>query len=174
MQTGADTAAGVVLAGGRSSRMGTPKSGLEWHGSTLLYRTVSLVARTVGGPVVVVGAPGQLLPALPAGVAVVEDPVEGLGPMQGIAAGLAAVADLAATAFVCSTDMPFLHTAYVQLTSSPATGRCRWSPGTAWYSAPAPAAPLTCADPAEQHRHRPGAVQVSRASAGCSDSETAE
>ncbi|MDT7560891.1 MAG: molybdenum cofactor guanylyltransferase [Pseudonocardiales bacterium] len=114
MQTGADTAAGVVLAGGRSSRMGTPKSGLEWHGSTLLYRTVSLVARTVGGPVVVVGAPGQLLPALPAGVAVVEDPVERLGPMQGIAAGLAAVADRAATAFVCSTDMPFLHTAYVQ------------------------------------------------------------
>jgi molybdopterin-guanine dinucleotide biosynthesis protein A len=47
--------------------------------------------------------PGQLLPALPAGVAVVQDPVEGLGPMQGIAAGLAAVADRAATAFVCST-----------------------------------------------------------------------
>ncbi|HEV7791611.1 MAG TPA: NTP transferase domain-containing protein [Pseudonocardia sp.] len=67
-----------------------------------------------GGPVVVVGAPGQLLPALPAGVAVVEDPVEGLGPTQGIAAGLTAVAERAATAFVCSTDMPFLHTVYVQ------------------------------------------------------------
>ncbi|MGH3167275.1 MAG: molybdenum cofactor guanylyltransferase, partial [Trebonia sp.] len=33
------TSAGVVLAGGRSSRMGTPKAALEWHGSTLLYRT---------------------------------------------------------------------------------------------------------------------------------------
>ncbi|HWN32802.1 MAG TPA: NTP transferase domain-containing protein [Pseudonocardia sp.] len=114
MSTGADTAAGVVLAGGRSSRMGTPKSGLEWHGSTLLYRTAALVARTVDGPVVVVGAPGQKLPELPAGVAVVDDPVEGLGPMQGIAAGLAAVADRAATAFVCSTDLPFLHTAFVR------------------------------------------------------------
>ena len=114
MSTGADTAAGVVLAGGRSSRMGTPKSELEWHGSTLLYRTAALVARTVDGPVVVVGAPGQKLPELPAGVAVVDDPVEGLGPMQGIAAGLAAVADRAATAFVCSTDMPFLHTAFVR------------------------------------------------------------
>jgi molybdopterin-guanine dinucleotide biosynthesis protein A len=34
--------------------------------------------------------------------------------MQGIAAGLAAVADRAAAAFVCSTDMPFLHAAFVR------------------------------------------------------------
>ena len=30
--------AGIVLAGGRSSRMGAPKAALEWHGSTLLRR----------------------------------------------------------------------------------------------------------------------------------------
>jgi len=111
---GVDVAAGVVLAGGRSSRMGTPKSSLEWHGSTLLYRTAALVGRAVEGPVVVVGAPGQELPELPARVEVVDDPVEGLGPMQGIAAGLAAVADRATTAFVCSTDLPFLHPAFVR------------------------------------------------------------
>jgi molybdopterin-guanine dinucleotide biosynthesis protein A len=34
--------AGVVLAGGRSSRMGTAKAALEWHGSTLLRRTVGI------------------------------------------------------------------------------------------------------------------------------------
>jgi molybdopterin-guanine dinucleotide biosynthesis protein A len=62
----------------------------------------------------VVAAPGQRLPDLPAGVAVIEDPVEGLGPMQGIARGLAAVADRADGAFVCSTDMPFLHPAFVR------------------------------------------------------------
>jgi molybdopterin-guanine dinucleotide biosynthesis protein A len=93
--------------------MGRAKADLEWHGSTLLYRTAALVGRTVGGPVVVVAAPGQRLPELPAGVRVVTDPVEGLGPMQGIAAGLAAVADQAA-AFVCSTDMPFLHPAFIR------------------------------------------------------------
>ncbi|HEY2205623.1 MAG TPA: molybdenum cofactor guanylyltransferase [Pseudonocardia sp.] len=109
-----DGAAGIVLAGGRSARMGQPKSGLPWHGSTLLYRTAAVLRRAVDGPVVVVGAPGQRLPALPAGVEVVADPVEGLGPMQGIAVGLAAVADRAATAFVCSTDMPFLHIAFVR------------------------------------------------------------
>lgn len=107
-------AAGVVLAGGRSSRMGTSKAALEWHGSTLLYRTTALLARTVDGPVVVVAAPGQDLPALPAGVEVVADPVEGRGPLQGIAVGLSAVAGRATRAFVCSTDMPFLHPAFVR------------------------------------------------------------
>jgi Molybdopterin-guanine dinucleotide biosynthesis protein A len=107
-------AAGVVLAGGRSTRMGTPKAWLEWHGSTLLGRAARVLARTVGGPVVVVAAPGQDLPPLPEDVAVVEDPVEGRGPMQGLAVGLAAVADRAETAFVCSTDLPFLHPAYVR------------------------------------------------------------
>ena len=94
--------------------MGVSKAALEWHGSTLLYRTAALLARTVSGPVVVVSAPGQELPEVPINVQVVEDPTEGLGPMQGIATGLAAVADRASTAFVCSTDLPFLHPAFVR------------------------------------------------------------
>jgi molybdenum cofactor guanylyltransferase len=106
--------AGIVLAGGQSSRMGRPKAALEWHGSTLLFRTAAVLGRVVSGPVVVVRAPGQDLPALPDGVELVDDPVEGLGPMQGVAAGLAAVRDRAGAAFVCSTDMPFLHPAFVR------------------------------------------------------------
>lgn len=94
--------------------MGTAKAALEWHGSTLLYRAAAVMSRSVDGPVVVVASPDQELPDLPGGVAVVEDPVEGLGPMQGLAVGLAAVADRADAAFVCSTDLPFLHPAYVR------------------------------------------------------------
>ena len=106
--------AGVVLAGGRSSRMGTPKAALEWHGSTLLRRTAGILSRAADGPVVVVRAPGQALPPLPPGVDIVDDPREGLGPVQGIAAGLAALAGRAEIAFVSSTDMPFLHPAFVR------------------------------------------------------------
>jgi molybdenum cofactor guanylyltransferase len=106
--------AGIVLAGGRSSRMGTPKAALEWHGSTLLRRVTGVLARVVDGPVVVVRAPGQPLPALPAEVEVVDDPQEGLGPLQGLATGLAATAPRAGVAFVCSTDLPFLHPAFVR------------------------------------------------------------
>jgi molybdopterin-guanine dinucleotide biosynthesis protein A len=94
--------------------MGTPKAALEWHGSTLLRRTVGIISRVTGGPVVVVRARGQILPALPADVDFVDDPREGMGPVQGLAAGLAAIAARAEIAFVCSTDMPFLHPAFVR------------------------------------------------------------
>jgi molybdenum cofactor guanylyltransferase len=108
------SSAGVVLAGGRSSRMGTPKAALEWHGSTLLRRTVGILARATGGPVVVVRARGQELPALPGDIQLIDDPREGKGPVQGLAAGLAAITDRADVAFVSSTDMPFLHPAFVR------------------------------------------------------------
>lgn len=107
-------AAGIVLAGGRSSRMGTPKAALEWHGSTLLRRTTGILARAVGGPVAVVRAPAQPIPPLGHGVEVHDDPREGLGPLQGLAAALAAVGDRAETAFVCSVDLPFLHSVFVR------------------------------------------------------------
>lgn len=107
-------AAAIVLAGGRSSRMGAPKAGLEWHGSTLLRRVTGLLARSVDGPVVVVSARGQELPPLPATVSVVQDAREGRGPMQGLAAGLAAVGDGSEIAYVSSTDVPLLHPAFVR------------------------------------------------------------
>lgn len=106
--------AGVVLVGGRSSRMGAPKAALEWHGSTLLWRTVCILRRATGGPVVVVGAPGQNLPELPPNTEVVADANKGLGPVQGIAAGLAALSGRADVAFIAATDLPFLHPAFVR------------------------------------------------------------
>jgi molybdopterin-guanine dinucleotide biosynthesis protein A len=107
-------AAGIVLVGGRSSRMGSPKGDLEWHGSTLLRRTTAVLTRAVDGPVHVVRAAGQPLPELGAGIAVHDDTREARGPLQGIAVALAAAADDAEVAFVCSTDLPFLHVAYVR------------------------------------------------------------
>jgi molybdopterin-guanine dinucleotide biosynthesis protein A len=94
--------------------MGTPKAALEWHGSTLLRRTVGIMARATSGPVVVVRAIGQDLPELPEGTLVADDPREGKGPVQGIAAGLAALSGRADVAFVSSTDMPFLHPAFIR------------------------------------------------------------
>jgi molybdopterin-guanine dinucleotide biosynthesis protein A len=72
-----------------------------------------IVGRAVDGPVVVVRAPGQELPGLPPGAEVIEDAREGRGPLQGIAAGLAAVASRAELAYVSSTDVPLLHPAFV-------------------------------------------------------------
>jgi molybdopterin-guanine dinucleotide biosynthesis protein A len=107
-------AAAIVLAGGKSSRMGSPKAALEWHGSTLLRRVTGIVARSVDGPVIVVSAPGQALPALDGAVEVAADEREGRGPLEGLAAGLAAIGDRADVAYVSSTDVPLLHPAFVR------------------------------------------------------------
>lgn len=95
--------------------MGAPKAALEWHGSTLLRRTAGVLARSAGGPVVVVRAVGQALPDLPPSATVTEDPRPDRGPLQGIAAGLASAAHEGAdVAFVTSVDLPFLHPAFVR------------------------------------------------------------
>jgi molybdenum cofactor guanylyltransferase len=106
--------AAVVLAGGRSTRMGAPKAALEWHGSTLVRRAAGIVERAVDGPVVVVRAPGQPLPPLPASVEVADDAREGRGPLEGIAAGLAAIGGRAQVVYVSGVDAPLLHPAFVR------------------------------------------------------------
>jgi molybdenum cofactor guanylyltransferase len=93
--------------------MGSPKAALEWHGSTLLRRVTGILGREVAGPVVVVSAPGQELPALAPAIEVVADAREGRGPLQGLAAGLRAIGDRAAVAYVSATDVPLLHPAFV-------------------------------------------------------------
>jgi molybdenum cofactor guanylyltransferase len=107
-------AAAIILVGGRSSRMGSPKAALEWHGSTLLRRVSGVLARAVDGPIIVVRAPGQDLPDAAERTELVADAREGQGPMQGLAAGLAAIGDRAPVAYVSSTDVPLLHPAFVR------------------------------------------------------------
>jgi molybdenum cofactor guanylyltransferase len=94
--------------------MGSPKAALEWHDSTLLRRVTGLVARSVDGPVIVVRAAGQPLPALDPAVEVVDDAREGRGPLQGLADGLRAIGDRASRVYVSSTDVPLLHPAFVR------------------------------------------------------------
>ena len=89
MSGGSDGAglAAVVLAGGESRRMGTPKPLLDWHGATLIERVTGILVR-VAEPVVVVGGPGLPLPELAPGVEQAADRLPGQGPLEGIAAGL--------------------------------------------------------------------------------------
>jgi molybdenum cofactor guanylyltransferase len=103
--------AGILLAGGRSQRMGRDKASLPWHGSTLARRAAGLLARCSEPPVIVVCAPDQELPALPGWVEVVRDPEPGLGPLAGLAVGLEAAASRAPVAAVCAVDAPLAHPA---------------------------------------------------------------
>ena len=105
--------AGIVLCGGQSKRMGTPKPWLPIAGELLLPRVVRILSEAVD-PIVIVAAGTQDLPALPANVQVVRDERDGRGPLQGLAAGLAALKGQAGAAFVSSCDVPFLLPAFVQ------------------------------------------------------------
>lgn len=106
--------AGIVLAGGQSLRMGRPKAALEWQETTLVARVAGVLAEALEGPIVVVRAPGQTLPPLPAGVEVATDERPGRGPLEGMAAGLRAIGDRAESVFASSTDVPLLHPGFVR------------------------------------------------------------
>jgi molybdopterin-guanine dinucleotide biosynthesis protein A len=79
----------------------------------MLQRVVRLVG-TVVQEVAVVAAPEQELPALPDSVLVARDPVRGRGPLQGLAAGLAALPVDVELAYATATDVPFLHTGWIR------------------------------------------------------------
>ncbi len=104
---------GIVLCGGRSMRMGSSKALLRFGPETMLQRVVRLLA-TVVSPIVVVAAPQQSLPELPATVTVTRDEREGRGPLEGLRAGLKALPSTVEIAYVTSCDVPLLVPGFVR------------------------------------------------------------
>ena len=104
--------AGIVLAGGKSTRMGTSKALLLFGPETMLQRVVRLLGGVVS-PIVVVAATGQELPPLPENVIVTRDEREARGPLEGLRAGLKALPEPASAAYVTSCDVPLLVPGFV-------------------------------------------------------------
>jgi molybdopterin-guanine dinucleotide biosynthesis protein A len=98
----------IVLAGGDSSRMGRPKAGLPFLGSTLLGRTVETLLLCTHPVVVVARDEAQELPPLPLEVDFAYDDAPGQGPLVGLAAGLRALREECDAAFAVGCDVPFL------------------------------------------------------------------
>ena len=106
------SAGAIVLAGGKSTRMGTSKALLPFGPETMLQRVVRILAPVVS-PIVVVSAPGQTLPPLPTEVLVTQDEREARGPLEGLRAGLAALPEHVDRAYVTSCDVPLLAPGFV-------------------------------------------------------------
>jgi molybdopterin-guanine dinucleotide biosynthesis protein A len=97
--------AGVILAGGRNSRMGgVDKAFLRVGGETILARTLGVLRRCFAHVVVVSNTPEKY-----AGYAVdvTADELVGLGPLGGLHAALGRIR--APHAFVTACDMPYLR-----------------------------------------------------------------
>jgi len=87
--------------------MGRSKAWLSFGSEPLLARVVRRLS-TVAHPIVVVRTAGQTIPDLPSHVLVTEDATADRGPLQGLAAGLSLLKEYSETAFVSSTDAPFV------------------------------------------------------------------
>ena len=103
---------GIVLCGGKSSRMGRDKATLPFGPERMLQRVVRLVGEVVD-EIVVVRASNQQLPSLPQDVRVVRDEREGRGPLEGLLAGLKGIEDNADAVFATSCDVPLLVPEFV-------------------------------------------------------------
>jgi molybdopterin-guanine dinucleotide biosynthesis protein A len=99
---------GVVLAGGRNSRMGRDKASLPWQGSDFLQVILHKLIEICDELIVVTNTDrAEILPNL----RYVADIIPQRGPLSGIHAGLVhAASDLV---FVTACDMPYLSTAAV-------------------------------------------------------------
>lgn len=106
------TTGAIVLCGGKSTRMGTPKATLPFGPESMLDRVVRLLG-TVVSPIVVVAARDQILPELPGEIIVARDEREARGPLEGLRAGLKALPAHVEAAYVTSCDVPLLVTGFV-------------------------------------------------------------
>jgi molybdopterin-guanine dinucleotide biosynthesis protein A len=97
-------ATAIVLAGGKSSRMGRAKALLPFGGDPLIAHIVRTLHHLFAD-LIVVAAPEQELPVLP--VTLVRDELPFQGPVGGIYYGLSAANG--EFAFVTSCDAPFLN-----------------------------------------------------------------
>jgi len=105
---------GVILCGGKSSRMGHSKARLPFGSETMLERVVRLL-RQVATPIVVVGEYGSDREIDDEGVLWTVDERPDQGPLEGILAGLRELKKHGScqAAYVTSCDVPLLQPAFV-------------------------------------------------------------
>jgi molybdopterin-guanine dinucleotide biosynthesis protein A len=103
---------GIILCGGRSRRMGSPKEWIRAGDEYLLSRLVRVVGEACS-PVVVAGRRDQALPPLPAAVGVVNDAFEDIGPLAGLLAGMERLSESTDAVFVTPGDHFGLRKAFI-------------------------------------------------------------
>lgn len=104
---------GIILGGGKSSRMGRSKAELPFGPEAMVQRVARLLGEIVK-PLVVVAAARQELPPLPPQVRVVRDRRAGRGPLEGLCAGLETLQGEAEAAYVTGCDVPLLVPQFVE------------------------------------------------------------
>lgn len=108
---------GIVLAGGRSSRMGTNKAFVQVEGRPMIVRVLAALRECCSAVVIVTKDPRAYAHL---NVSVVADERPEQSPAVGLASGLRAVST--PWAFVASCDLPFLAPEAIRLLARLARG----------------------------------------------------
>ena len=107
----------IILAGGRSSRMGKDKASLKISGKSMIERLL-LELSPIVAQVVVIRAPGQTIPHIPKELKdrtlVGWDSVKDLGPLQGIVDALPLLNSEIDKVFLLTCDLPYITTNWFQ------------------------------------------------------------
>ncbi|MEK6802526.1 MAG: molybdenum cofactor guanylyltransferase [Nitrospirota bacterium] len=101
---------GVLIAGGKSRRMGRDKRFLQVRGRSVFDQTLSLLMKTFAETLVVLAEPIELLDVR--GCRVVYDAIPSAGSLGGLYTGLISASQPRIFAVAC--DMPFLDTGVVR------------------------------------------------------------
>ena len=108
----------IILAGGKSSRMGSDKSFVTLAGRPLIEIVLDCLRQTfINAPLIVTNRPGDYAHL---GVALIEDKICAQGPLGGIHAGLCETAS--ELNFIVACDMPFLQTDFIRYMAEASLG----------------------------------------------------
>lgn len=99
----------IILAGGKSSRMGEDKAFLKFEGRSLIEWVIAGL-KEIGGEIIIVANESERFKSL--GLRVVKDILPDKGPLVGLYSGL--LSSCLEYNFVCGTDMPFLSPSLIK------------------------------------------------------------
>ncbi len=99
---------GIILCGGLSRRMGIAKDTLSIGGQTYLQR-IEAVLSAICAPIIVSARPDQTLQRAADGAIVVNDRIQGVGPLGGLEASLRAASEHGPVAVVIGCDYPLIE-----------------------------------------------------------------
>jgi len=108
---------GIILSGGKSSRMGTDKAFLEINGERIIDRTVRLFQQLFSEIILVTNDPALYLDQ---DVTLVTDIYKRKGPLGGLYAGLFYASF--EHVFLCACDMPYLNAKFIRYMMEKAEG----------------------------------------------------
>lgn len=121
VQSNAPVLYGLVLAGGRSTRMGQDKAAMNWHGKEQRYYMADLLSRFCSN-VFISCRQEQVSDVASAGYQAIADSIEGAGPLVGIMSAFQAHSQVSWLVVACDLPLVTEHTLQQLISSRHTTG----------------------------------------------------